>query len=194
MKIETYEVEEITGELGVMAADSEAMELINKMGLHGQIAAANPETATRFPYALMSDLQHVVFKTVFPNRTNIEEYADGLIPLRVLQVAAHVKELGVGKLVVWHTQSAKEDPLLVAKVTMNGGERFYLLARWGDALLEFDALVEKAKAIWKSKAAAKLKSEASKYTAALNDIEDIASALFLTGKMPENAPYDLAWI
>jgi len=49
MQVETYEIEEIKDELGIMAADSEAGDLIEKLGLEGQKKLFNGETVTRMP-------------------------------------------------------------------------------------------------------------------------------------------------
>lgn len=47
MKVETYEIEDArSSEASAMAHDSEALELIEKLGLEGQKRSANSDTAT----------------------------------------------------------------------------------------------------------------------------------------------------
>lgn len=185
MQVETYEIEEIKGEMGVMAADSESLELIQKLGLTGQMNFANGETVTRFPYPKMSPLQHKVFSLLFPEHDEISKYDGGIIPLRVLQVAAYVKEnppAKFNKICVWHTGVAKEDPILVGHSAEWGGE-FYLLARWGDALDSFEKLCEKAKKVWRIRAEALCKKEISEWQSDTAQIDAMANELFTTGKV-----------
>ncbi len=197
MQIETYEVEEIKGEMGIMAADSESIELMQKMGLSKQLDLTNPETATRFPYRLMTPLEHKVFKFIFHEQSKFEEYDGGLIPLRILQVAAHVRDMTpspIKKLMVWHTGVAKEDPLLIGHTSDYGGT-FYLLGRWGDALESFDALIVKAKKAWLAAATAKIKTEVAEWNQAMNGLDDSADQVFTIGKIREGArKYELEQI
>lgn len=186
MKIETYEVEEIKDEMGIMAADSESAEIIAKLGLSGQESLLNIETCTRWPYRLMTPLERKVFSLCFPERTPLEKYSDGIIPLRVLQVAAYAKEnspedLKAG-LYVWHCGSAKEDPLLVGHTDSYGG-KFYLLARWGDALPSMAEMIEKAKIAWKVRAEARAKKEINEWTSDLSLVPQMADEMFTTGKI-----------
>jgi hypothetical protein len=88
MKVETYEVEEVKGELETMAADSEAIELCQKLNLQGQLSRTNIGTATRNPYRLMSCEEMFVYSLLCPKKVELRQYKDGPIPLRVLQVAA----------------------------------------------------------------------------------------------------------
>lgn len=196
MKVETYEQEEVTGEMGNMAADAEAAELIEKLGLDGQRGLLVPDTCTRFPYRLMSPAEHKVFSLCFPERVKLEDFSAGIIPVRVLQVAAFCKDSPPsGKwagLYVWHSGSAKEDPLLVGHTEQWGGQ-FYLLARWGDALAPFEELTAKAKRIWITKAKAKCAKEVSDWRADMVIVDTLADELLLTGKITGgNNGYTLA--
>lgn len=157
MQVETYEVEELTGEASNMAADSEASELIASLGLGGQRRLLNPDTVTRQPYRLITKEENAVFTTLFPNQSKLCDYADGIIPLRVLQLVAHAKESGFFNkgFYVWHPEPGKSDPVLVGHVerpvqTWTTTDT-YLLARWGDALLPFEDLRKKAAAVLVSK-------------------------------------------
>jgi hypothetical protein len=195
MKVETYEVEEVTGELGQMAADSESLELIEKLGLEGQRSLANQETATRFLYRKMSKAELKAFKLLFPVRVKLSEFKEGIVPLRVLQVAAFAKETAPAEmkagLYVWHCGSAKEDPLLVGHTAEYGGE-FYLLARWGDALETWDEMVAKAKKLWTVKAKMRLEAEKRKCEEDLKNMEQLADECFLSGECGSaNMQYEL---
>lgn len=188
MKVETYEVEEIQDELGQMAADSESAELIEKLGLEGQRKLLNAETCTRFPYRLMTKTEHKVFSLLFPERVKLYDYSDSIIPVRVLQVAAFVKENAPPEmkagLYVWHSGSAKEDPLLVGHTSEYGGQ-FFLLARWGDALLSFDEMAEKAKKLWIVKARAKIRKEIEEWESDESNLTNLADELFQSGNISQ---------
>lgn len=151
MKIETYECEELkNSEATTMAADAEAIELIEKLGLEGQRTLANPETLTRQPYREMTALEAYVWRAVCPRTTPLQKYNLSPIPLRVLQVAAYARELGIYEtLEVWHPRKVIDDPLLVG---VPKGETYsrkrHLIARWGETLVSFDELAQKARKLW----------------------------------------------
>lgn len=151
MQIETYEIEEITGEAGQMAADAESIELAERLGLEGQKTLTKPETLTRIPYPKITALQRLVFTTLFPTKTTVESYSEGIIPLRVLQVVAYCRENHLySRLEVWHPEPGKVDPVLIGTnraSEYHSGDDF-LLARWGDSLQPFEKLIELAKVKW----------------------------------------------
>lgn len=164
MKVETYEVEELKGsEATTMAADSEALDLCRALQLEGQLKLADTKTDTRCPYREMSAEEHGVYSVVFPTKTLLAHYRDGIIPVRVLQVAAHATELGFFNkgLYVWHPPAHQKDPLLVGvRSEMRDGESWesdahYILARWGESLATLEELKVKARALlverWKNK-------------------------------------------
>lgn len=186
MNIETYEVEEIkSSEASVMAADAEAMELVNKLGLDGQKKLANPETCTRNPYRKMTAVEFAVFSILFPNHTRIERYDDGIIPLRVLQIAAHCRESELfSGLIVWHPPTGQKDPLLVGQKTNSEHSWMtdnFMLARWGDALESFEALRARAQKIWTGAARSKLMTLRNQIEADIGQLDSIAENAFLTG-------------
>jgi hypothetical protein len=159
MLVETYEVEETTSDAAVMAADSEAAEIIAKLELTGQQKLLNPDTVTRFPYRKMTKQEGLVYGVLCPVRSKLCDYADGIIPIRVLQVAAHVIELGFCQRVeVWHPESADiKDPVLVGINGPEYGDReIYILARWGAELPPFSELLQIATDMWKQKRRAAL--------------------------------------
>lgn len=160
MKIETYEVEEVNNELAAMAADSEALEIIDKLGLAGQKALANGETATRHPYRRMTKEEHFVYSMLCPVSSPLKDFKSETIPLRVLQVAAHAIDCGMFKsLVIWSPEYASiKDPVLVGIATPPGqtwGDAFYILARWGKELDPMETMLPMARKIWSRKMRAK---------------------------------------
>ena len=146
--METYECEELkSSDATTMAADAESIALIEQLGLEGQKSLTNQETLTREPYREMTALEFYIWRSVCPETTKLQSYSLSPIPLRVLQVAAYAKELGVyQRLEVWHPRKVVDDPLLVG--LKHGNEytsKRDLIARWGETLIPFETLIEQAK-------------------------------------------------
>lgn len=185
MQIETYEIEEVKGEAGNLAADAEAIELAERLGLAGQQKLCKPDTLTRIPYPKLTALQRVVFETMFPNKTPVENYSDGIIPLRVLQVVAYCRENRLHKrLEVWHPEPGEVDPVLIGtdrESTYSAGDD-YLLARWGEALEPFNALAEKAKAKWVAIKRLQITKCLREAQSDLDMLGEIAAEVFETGR------------
>lgn len=168
MLVETYEITELT-ENGVVENPEETKALIESLGLTEQEKFFNGEKQSVFPYRKMTAKEGLVYRTICSKSSKLEKYGDGLIPLRVLQVAAHAKAfesstgtLFIDELEVLHCPTADiKDPVLVGKHnTKNswGGTdtEFYLLARWGEALESFSELSKIALKMLKDKVKAEL--------------------------------------
>lgn len=183
MLVETYEVEEANSEAAALAADSEATDLIQRLNLSGQLKLTNPETATRFPYRKMTKEEAQVYGILCKMRSRLENYADGIIPIRVLQVAAHVIDSRFcDRLEVWHPESADiKDPVLVGiKGPEYGDRELFMLARWGAELPPFQELKELARKMWMEQRRSALSKIRSQIDAELSsDMADIAM-----GEMP----------
>jgi len=159
MQIETYECEELkNSDATTMAVDAEAIELINKLGLEGQKSLTNQETLTRDPYREMTKLEHFVWRTVCPESSLLSTYKLSPIPLRILQVAAYARELGIfEELEVWHPKQVVDDPLLIGwKKENKYSSRRHLIARWGEHLMSFEEATERAKQVFKAQFQSKI--------------------------------------
>lgn len=153
MQIETYEIEEATTE-GREPAEVEAVavQMIEEMGLEGQKRLLKPQkhedgdTFTRIPYPRMKAEEEKVYSVLFESQVDVGEHDAGIIPLRVLQVVAHARSL-FEEVEVWYPEVHDPDPVLVGKRRPPGrtyGWEFFLLARWGDVLVPFEELRERA--------------------------------------------------
>jgi hypothetical protein len=184
MQIETYEIEEISGDAGNMAADAEAIELAERLGLKGQQQLAKPDTLTRIPYPKLTAIQRLVFGTVFPHKTEVTDYSEGIIPLRVLQIVAYCRENSLYRRIeVWHPEPGRVDPVLIGTTReslYHSGEDF-LLARWGEALATFEQLTEQAKTKWVALKRQDLAKILRTVQADMEGLDDIANVAFLTG-------------
>jgi hypothetical protein len=193
MKIETYEIEEIkSSDAATMAADSESLELVEKLGLKGQKALANPETVTRFPYPRLDSRQALIFGLCFPKRTALSEYRDGIIPLRVLQVAAYCTQCefeGAAYLEVWSATTPKDDPILVCRANAYLNEN-YLLARWGESLKSIEELALQAAPILRAKLRQRLTEAAQRVQQKLESLDVMIELAMQTGEEPTPQFFD----
>ena len=196
MQVETYEIEEIAqSEASTMAADSEACELIAKLGLTGQAKITNAETVTRNKYRRMTALEQAVFEIIMPEKTRLKKFDSGCIPLRVLRVIDEATQSGLFvRFDVWHQANGQRDPILVGitgKLDPQtwdseyvSSQQEWLLARWDDALEPFQALVEKAKKIQTVKIRRSLNEKLQAVEFAKKNMDDGIDEMFLTGKAP----------
>lgn len=180
MEIETYECETVP------SADftEEAIALAERLGATGQEAFYRKDKPVQ-PYRLMTPEEHAVYKLAFPIREEISKYETGPIPIRVLQVAAHAKELIEGTLVIWHQGAGKDDPLLTLRQGSEWGGKYFLLARWGDALEEFAVLRNRAIQRFALTAKAKLLACKQEIESALLNVDMKAEAAINAGKTDE---------
>lgn len=187
MQIETYEVEQLDqNEIQALAADGEAALLIESLGLVGQQKLQNPETKTVIPYRLITKEEKFAFETNFPKKCEMKDYSDGPIPLRVLQAAAHVKELNMtdmAYLQVWYPSAGKDDPVLVARPNYYNNP-IYLIARWGNALKPLSELFEKGVEIITATVKSKLLTVQREVQTKIDNLHDEVRAKCLEGDAP----------
>ena len=200
MLVETYEVQEV--EEQPVEVNSECSGLVEELELKGQEKFYNPqepESADPFCYRKMTAQEKIVIEAICPQHTNIEKYADGPIPLRVLQVAAHVKELKKmemldekGCIVVYHPLSADDpDPYLIYREGAQYSPRsFYLLARWGDELDNWNILKEKARKIITAKLERKYMQVKAEVEAGLSSVKQQITLALETGEYKEPSYYN----
>lgn len=200
MKVELFEVEEINAsEASAMAADSSAIELIEKLGLTGQKTLVQSDTATRQTFKRMTLVEDLVFTILFPERVLVQNFATEVIPLRVLEALQKAKESGkFVRFEVWHSRTRKDDPLLVAFTgelsPQSWDQNFihesgrFLIARWDEALAPFWELATEAKSSWMATRKALAKRQVIKAETALKMLEEDAEIAFRTGQLPESLP------
>lgn len=173
MEIQTFEIEEKVGGT-TPEIEAEARGLIEKMGLEGQKELVDPSKpeGERFQYPEMTRSDKVVYEVIFPAKTKIEDYSAGIIPVRVLQVAAHAREF-CEQITVWHKSVRDPDPLLVGRRGAEHAGKLYLLARWGDALKDFSELVKEARGLLIVKFTAQIKENISRNQGDLTRVDSL---------------------
>lgn len=200
MLVETYEINEQTAD-GKVENEAEIKELVEKLGLEGQSKFFKSESGqvTVFPYRKMTKQEKLVYETLCPKESEIEEFDDSLIPLRVLQVISHVKDTGfIHKLKVWHPESADiKDPVLVG-VRWNKKEdigddyrdrEYYILARWGEELASFVELSKQALDIIKARFKKSLAEAVAEAQTRLASLDSFVEGKFREGSKPSVSFY-----
>jgi hypothetical protein len=195
MQVETYEALEVDCE-GNVESDSEAVALIEKLGLAGQqklirrTESGGGTIVSRNPYRKLTAEESFVYRELCPEQCKVAEYDAGPIPLRVLQVAAHAAD-HFKELQVWAATSvAIKDPVLVGVKTERVAGRSwddtvtFILARWGDVLEPFDKLLEKASASFRARHAGTCNTIIAKARAAAAEIEACPVSELFTKSMP----------
>lgn len=137
MKIETYEQSELDADCQP-ECEAEAVALIEQLGLKGQkqlLKKKSDGETGRIPYRQLTIEEAYVYRTLLTKETCLREYGDAPIPLRVLQVAAHAKELfDEVQVLSAPTASDLKDPVLIGVAKRGHEKDLYLLARWGEEL------------------------------------------------------------
>jgi hypothetical protein len=192
MLVETYEQTEVDAD-GVVECEAEALELIEQLGLEGQQKLLSrkegSDETVRCPYRKMTSEEGFIYGRLLTKHVKLHEYAEGPIPVRVLQVAAHARDM-FDHLYVWSTENADiKDPILIGiKGEAYNGERF-LLARWGDELETLANLAVLACQDWRNECKAKLSDIISDATSRLAGVDSIPDGAIVAGKKTAPAYY-----
>lgn len=186
MEIEVFEEEEVRQ---LTAEDVvECSELIERLSLTGQQKFYKGTEALKVcPYRRITVQEQFVYGTLLPSQTLLSLYDASPVPLRILQVAAHAKEVidGYPELVVYHQPNPKADPVLVARIgNQYSPDAIYLLARWGEALEEFSVLADRARQRWIEGAKGTLRRIETEVRSAIEHIEERSHRVVAEGKAP----------
>lgn len=151
MQVETFECQETAAE--PTEASEEALNLIEELGLVGQrsliVKSTKTGADTRVPYRVITSEESFVYRTLCPTQVALSKYSDGPVPLRILQIAAHAKSVGLDKLYVWCRPSPMtKDPVLIARCDeydwSTDDSKTRILGRWGEELETFSVLLKRA--------------------------------------------------
>lgn len=124
-------------------------ELATSLGMKGQLEAARltKEDSTDkspIPYMRLNKRWVKIFKTLCPSTSKYNEYKFSTIPLDGLAEIGLCKEKNYfEKLQIWYDDKEK-DPLIVGINGSWSSEQVYLVGRFGDEVLPFEVLEQKA--------------------------------------------------
>lgn len=152
---------------------------IKELGLGGQekLTKNSPKDAAS-PYTFMNEQMKLVFQTLCPTKAEVEKYDKSVIPIDVLSHVALCKQEGYfAKLEIWYDNKSP-DPVLVGHISTVYNTPLHLIARWGDEIIPYEQLVEKA--IRRYSEAFKLSVQAtmSQCKSALEDVDIRIRQLF----------------
>lgn len=193
MNVETYEVTETSATGTELLNDPEALEIISSLGLKGQEKFTKEDVSgikTRAPYRLMTTTEYRVYSVLLPDRQELSAYDGQMIPLRVLQVAAHAKQIAMfNQIEVWHCEG-KDDPLLVGNnetyfYSRPEQRKSFILARWGEILKPVEELLVEAKKVIASNLKAMGQDALAIISPLIESPEIRAEAFLRTGKLPD---------
>lgn len=158
MDVEIYDERELDSSTFKPECDTEALQLIEELGLTQQ----KGENGKRLAYPQPTADQGFIIGALFTQATKLENYSAGSIPLRILKEIRSYKAENPGHLLlVRHCAPAQvKDPILLA---FTGGYTwmwdqsatwtdFRLVARWGDALDSWENLMVQAQKVAATKA------------------------------------------
>jgi len=192
MQTETYLIDECLE----LIEDPEKLDdwhrLVKEMDLEGQKSVASGECSP-VPFERMNEADDIIFSKVFPRKVDLHTFNDCAIPLTVLSVVALCeKEKYFETIEVW-TNPTDDDPVVVGRRKMKGkyGEvtAKYLLARFGNALLPFEAIKEKAREILVKERKARLNKARVKLEGLIGSCEVDVDLAVTTGDNPESYIY-----
>lgn len=163
MAIELFLIEEADKLIAEANSIDEWKQKIEDLGLEGQkqLCIESP-----IPFVRLKTTEIRVYEELCPNRSNVKDYKEDVIPLRVLSlIALAEKEKYFGKIEIWHNYS-KPDPIVIGYKKDSKGEAdkynndgVFIIARWGDELRSFAELQEMAKKQWIERNKARLEDK-----------------------------------
>jgi len=162
---------------------SEWENIIKELGLKGQLSLTkNSEKNSASPYTFMNEQMKLVFETLCPTKVAVEQYNKSVIPIDVLSHIALCRQEGYfKKLEIWYDNKTP-DPVLVGYIDTSYTPVIHIIARWGDEIIPYEALVEKAIARYTSTFKNAVEETKNDCVSALQNAEVLVKQLFSGNK------------
>jgi hypothetical protein len=155
MAIETYLIEDSEKMIAEPEHLEEWNQLVEELNLDGQKTLKDGDKSP-IPFPMMTTGERRVYEVLCPNKTEVKEYHNNTIPLRVLSlIALSQRENYFNEIQIWD-DTAKPDPIAVGIVGDKWSGKHYIIARWGDELRAFAELKQLALVRWVEDNKAKL--------------------------------------
>jgi len=160
-------------------------EKVTSLGLKGQIKLTqHNDKKAASPYTFMNKQMELVFRTICPAKMDYLEYDKSAIPIDVLSHLALCKqESYFSKIEIWYDDK-NPDPIVVGHIGSTYSTVKHLIARWGDEIIPFEQLIEKAKQRFAKTYKSSLETLKIKVDASLASVEFITERFF-AGEMNE---------
>lgn len=153
MLVESFEALEVLA----THSDEDCTQAIDTLRSELGIKDKDQKTETQITFRKATREEINTYRLLMPKRVKLEEFSDGPIPLRILELCKKAKEQGIPQLWVWTPETgAKDDPIVFSYEHNWSMSDARIIGRWGDSLEAFSVLKEKAIALAKMKMTAAL--------------------------------------
>jgi hypothetical protein len=150
MAVEIYLEPELEEMVGSVEVTEEWKQLAEELGMEGQLRLITPKLGEESdknpsPYIHMNAKAERVFAILCPEVVDYKKYDKSTIPRDVLREIAMAERLKFfDKICIWY-DDASPDPLVVGYIKVGTYEHVkHMIARFGDEILPFEMLEEKA--------------------------------------------------
>ena len=150
MAVEIYLEPELSEMVGSEEVTAEWKQLAEELGMEGQLKLITPKSSGEndknpSPYIHMNKKAENVFAILCPEVVDYKKYDKSTIPREVLrEIALAEKEKFFDQICIWY-DDASPDPLVVGYIKVGSYEHVkHMIARFGDEVLPFEVLEEKA--------------------------------------------------
>lgn len=150
MAVEIYLEPELSEMVGSEEVTAEWKQLAEELGMEGQLKLITPKSSEESdknpsPYIHMNKKAENVFAILCPEVVDYKKYDKSTIPREVLkEIALAEKEQFFDKICIWY-DDASPDPLVVGYIKVGSYEYVkHMIARFGDEVLPFEVLEQKA--------------------------------------------------
>lgn len=195
--VETFVVPEHTP----LISDSEELkkwhDKVAELGLKGQSQLADG-TASPVPFEHMNRGMENMFKVLCPRSYKLNDFNKTPIPLEVLGLIELAQKEGhFDKIEIW-CDDTQPDPIAVGKRFNNAADRKsgydwnmdkYLIARWGDEIVPWEQLVDKAKKRWSDARKAMIEKAKSEIALLEATIQSDATIYISGGSVKESVSF-----
>jgi hypothetical protein len=150
MAVEIYLEPELEEMVGSVEVTEEWKQLAEELGMEGQLRLIAPKSGEETdknpsPYIHMNKKAENVFAILCPEVVDYKKYDKSTIPREVLkEIALAEKMKFFDQICIWY-DDASPDPLVVGYIKVGTYEHVkHMIARFGDEILPFEVLEEKA--------------------------------------------------
>jgi len=136
-------------ELQELSENNDAKELwhqfVKKLGMTGQTEDLLHEDGTPIPYQRLNTRWVKILKVVCPSTSDYQKYSHSTIPLDVLfEIDKALDANCFQRIQIWYNE-VENDPFVVGISGKTFQPKHYLIAQWGEELLPFEVIEQKAK-------------------------------------------------
>lgn len=120
-------------------------ELVATLDMEGQQSLVSGDKQSPSPYMYMTDHTVCIFGILCPVAVDYKKYNKTTIPVAVLKEIAYCNEMQMfDSIKIWY-DDVEKDPVVVGYIrNPNNSPTLHLIARFGDEVLPFEILREKA--------------------------------------------------